>query len=133
VRWKPIFWNEILVVALAFSSKFLRNTDMPATQRKRLPNRRLNQTFSFIAADGLRYTATAAWFDDGRLGELFLGNHKSNSAADTNARDAAIVLSIALQFGADVETIRRALCRDGHGRASGVLGVALDRLADAKS
>jgi hypothetical protein len=32
--------------------------------------------------------------------------------------------------GADVETIRRALCRDSHGHASGPLGVVLDRLAD---
>jgi hypothetical protein len=103
--------------------------DMAAAQRERLRNRRLNETFSFVAADGLRYTATAAWFDDGRLGELFLGNHKSNSQADTNARDAAIVLSIALQYGADLDVIRRALCRDSHGCPSGVLGAALDHLA----
>ena len=32
--------------------------------------------------------------------------------------------------GADVETIRKALCRDGRGNASGPLGVALDILAD---
>jgi hypothetical protein len=50
------------------------------------------------------------------------------SAADTAARDAAITCSIALQFGADVETIRKALCRDGSGNASGPLGVALDLL-----
>jgi hypothetical protein len=40
--------------------------------------------------------------------------------------DSAIVFSIAVQHGADVETIRRALCRDSHGRASGPLGKALD-------
>jgi hypothetical protein len=39
------------------------------------------------------------------------------------------VASIALQFGANVETIRRALCRDSRGRASGPLGAALDRIA----
>ena len=69
-------------------------------------------------------------FPDGRIGEIFLNNHKSNSAADTNARDSAIVCSIALQYGADPETIRRALCRDSQGRASGPLGAALDRIAD---
>jgi hypothetical protein len=46
-----------------------------------------------------------------------------------NARDSAIVCSIAIQFGADVETIRKALCRDSHGRASGPLGAALDIIA----
>jgi hypothetical protein len=58
-----------------------------------------------------------------------LRNHKAGNQADTNARDAAIVLSFALQHGADVEAIRRALCRDSHGRALGPLGAALDILA----
>ena len=51
------------------------------------------------------------------------------TAADTAARDAAIACSIALQFGADMETIRKALCRDSRGNASGPLGVALDVIA----
>ena len=106
---------------------------MPVTEsrRERLPNRRRSETFSFGFC-GLHYTATASWFGDGRLGELFLGNHKSNSAADVNARDAAITFSIALQFGADIETIRKALCRDSHGRPSGVLGAALDQIGDGR-
>jgi hypothetical protein len=98
------------------------------TARAHLPNRRTAWTFELEVA-GLRYTATVGRFPDGRIGELFLNNHKSNSAADVNARDAAIVCSIAIQFGADIETIRRALCRDSQGRASGPLGVALDALA----
>jgi hypothetical protein len=100
---------------------------MSATRpgRERLPYRRLGETFEVEVA-GLRYTATVGRFSDGRIGEIFLNNHKSNSAADTNARDSAIVFSIAVQHGADVETIRRALCRDSHGRASGPLGKALD-------
>jgi hypothetical protein len=95
--------------------------------RQRLPNRRASETFSLECA-GLSYLATVSRFDDGRIGELFLTNHKSNSAADTNARDAAIAFSIAVQHGADVETIRKALCRDSRGNASGPLGVALDLL-----
>ena len=99
-------------------------------ERERLPNRRIGETFELEVA-GLRYTATTIGrFPDGRIGEIFLNNHKSNSAADTNARDSAIVCSIALQYGADPEAIRRALCRDSQGRASGPLGAALDRIAD---
>jgi hypothetical protein len=101
---------------------------MATQRRERLPNRRLGETFELEVA-GLRYTATIGRFPDGRIGEIFLNNHKSNSAADTNARDSAIVFSIAVQHGADVETIRKAMCRDSHGRASGPLGAALDRLA----
>jgi hypothetical protein len=79
-----------------------------------------------VEVDGLRYTATIGRFPYGTIGELFLNNHKSNSSADTAARDSAIVFSIAIQHGADCETIRRALCRDSQGRASGPLGTALD-------
>jgi ribonucleoside-diphosphate reductase alpha chain len=95
--------------------------------RQRLANRRASETFALECA-GLNYLATVSRFPDGRLGEIFLSNHKAGSAADTAARDAAIACSIALQFGADVETIRKALCRDSRGNASGPLGVALDVL-----
>ena len=95
--------------------------------RERLPNRRASILFELEVA-GLRYTATVSRFADGRIGELFLMNHKSNSAADTNARDSAIVFSFAVQHGADPDAIRRALCRDSQGRASGPLGAALDFL-----
>ena len=93
--------------------------------RQRLPNRRLAETFS-LEVGGLKSTCSIGRFSDGRIGELFISNHKNNSHADTNARDAAIVFSIAVQCGADPEVIRRALCRDSQGRASGPLGCALD-------
>jgi hypothetical protein len=98
------------------------------TLRRRLPNRRLAETFE-LEVGGLHYTCTVGRFLDGSIGELFLSNHKSNSAADTNARDAAITFSIAVQHGADPEVIRRALCRDSNGNASGPLGAALDIIA----
>jgi hypothetical protein len=101
------------------------------TGRRRLPNRRASISFELEVA-GLRYTATVSRFADGRIGELFLSNHKSNSAADVNARDAAITFSIAVQHGADPEVIRKALCRDSQGRASGPLGAALDQLEGDK-
>jgi hypothetical protein len=95
------------------------------TSRNRLPNRRPAESFE-VELEGLGYTATVGRFPDGTIGELFLSNLKSNSSADTAARDSAIVFSIALQHGADPETVRRALCRDSLGRASGPLGAALD-------
>lgn len=101
------------------------------TQRRQLRNRRASINFTFECA-GLTYTATVSKFDDGGIGELFLANHKSNSAADTNARDSAIAFSFAVQHGADPEAIRRALCRNSQGRASGPLGEALDVLAEKR-
>jgi hypothetical protein len=50
--------------------------------RERLLSRRLGETFELHVA-GVRYTATVGRFPDGRIGEMFLNNHKSNSAADT--------------------------------------------------
>jgi hypothetical protein len=98
------------------------------TERRRLSNRRACETFSFELA-GLRFTATISRFDDGRIGELFLNNHKAGNQADTNARDAAILLSFALQHGANIDAIRHALCRDSHGRALGPIAEAVDLIA----
>jgi hypothetical protein len=98
------------------------------TDRHRLPNRRLAETFAIEVA-ALKYTCSVGRFADGRIGELFLSNHNSNSAADTNARDAAIAFSFAVQHGADPEAIRNALSRDSQGRATGPLGAALDAIA----
>jgi ribonucleoside-diphosphate reductase alpha chain len=95
------------------------------TNRNRLPSRRPAESFD-LEVGGLRYTATVGRFPDGTIGELFLSNHGTNRSADTAVRDGAIVLSIALQHGADLETIQRAVCRDSQGRASGPLGAALD-------
>ena len=97
--------------------------------RRKLSNRRPNVTFNFTCA-GLAYVCSYSCFADGSLGEVFIGNHKSNSAADTSARDAAITFSFAVQHGADPEAIRRALCRDSHGNPSGPLATALDCIAE---
>jgi hypothetical protein len=96
--------------------------------RKRLPNRRASTFFDFTSMD-MRFTASISRDADGNVAELFVDNHKAGSAVGTLVRDAAIILSFALQHGADIDTIRRALCRDSRGNASGPLGVALDMLA----
>jgi len=95
------------------------------TTRTRLPNRRGSTNFE-LEVGGLRYTCTFSRFPNGSISELFLNNHKSNSTADVNARDAAIAFSFAVQCGADPEAIRLVLSRDAQGRATGPLGVALD-------
>ena len=100
---------------------------MQLSNRRRLPHRRASETFEF-EVQGLGHTCTFSRFPDGRISELFLSNHKTNSSADVNARDAAITFSIAVQHGANPEIIRRALCRDGQGNPSGPLGAALDKI-----
>jgi hypothetical protein len=97
-------------------------------ERQRLPNRRRSESFGF-ECNGLRYTATASWFEDGSLGEVFVGNHRADSHADACAKDAAILASIALQYGAPLDVLRRALLRDSQDRPSTPIGCALDLIA----
>jgi ribonucleoside-diphosphate reductase alpha chain len=78
----------------------------------------------------LKFTATVSHYPDGRLGEVFLVNHKAGSSAGIMASDAAIAASLALQFGCPVEVLRKALSRDARGNASGPLGIALDLIAN---
>jgi hypothetical protein len=98
--------------------------------RERLPDRRPSIIFDFEAM-GLHFTGSVSHFPDGRLGELFLDNHKCGSAVGTLVRDMAIVFSFAIQHGADPEDIRRALCRDNCGLALGPLAAALDLLVES--
>ena len=100
--------------------------------RQRLPNRRHSESFGFECS-GLRYTASASWFDDGRLGEVFVGNHRADSHADACAKDEAILASLALQFGAPLDVLRKALLRDSQGRPSTPIGCALDLLANGET
>jgi hypothetical protein len=100
------------------------------SERRRLPNRRGSETFEIIS-QGLGFTATISRFPDGSLGEIFLQNHKASSQAGINASDAAVVCSIALQYGVPLDVIRKSLMRDAHGRASGPLATALDAIVES--
>jgi hypothetical protein len=97
------------------------------TARTRLPNRRASTFFDFESM-GMRFTASVSRDAEGNVAELFVDNHKAGSAIGTLVRDAAIILSFALQHGADINSIRRALGRDSSGRALGPIGTALDIL-----
>jgi hypothetical protein len=98
------------------------------TARLSVPNRRASETFDLNCAR-LTYTATVSWCPDGHVAEIFLANRKAGSQSDTNARDAAVVCSIALQHGVTVDVIRHASLRDGRGIANSPPGVALDIIA----
>jgi hypothetical protein len=99
--------------------------------RERLANRRASETFSFECG-GLRFTATVSRFGDGRLGEVFIQNHKASCFAGIMASDAAIAASLALQFGCPAEVLRKALSRDSRGNPSSPLGATLDRLGEGE-
>jgi hypothetical protein len=98
------------------------------SHRERLPNRRQHEIIDF-ELDGFSYRASVARYADGRLAELFLDAGKIGSAASTAARDGAIAVSIALQYGAPVETLRHAMTKLRDGSSAGPIGRALDIVA----
>jgi hypothetical protein len=95
--------------------------------RKVLPTRRRAETFVFDH-DTLKFTATIGYYGNGRPGEIFLNCSKLGTGADSNARDAAIAVSIALQHGVEIDTLRNAMTRNSDGSASSPIGHLLDLL-----
>jgi hypothetical protein len=95
------------------------------TARERLSNRRASIVFEFERR-GLRFACSLSRYPDGRIGELFLQNHKNSSGSDVAVRDAAVLTSLALQFGCPLETLARAILRDPNGEAASPIGTAID-------
>jgi hypothetical protein len=96
--------------------------------RERLPNRRASVMFDFEHR-GLRFTCSFSCYPDGRVGELFLQNHKNSSSADAIVRDGAVIASLGLQHGCRLEALTGAILRDPDGEAASPIGAALDLIA----
>ena len=77
----------------------------------------------------LGYAISYGAFDGRRVAEIFIAANKASSDSEAVARDAAIVVSIALQYGAGLDTLRAAITRDGAGNPLSVIGHALDLVA----
>ena len=96
--------------------------------RKHLHNRRPNETTAF-EHEGSFYRMTAGYFSDGTVGEVFLSHDRADSLLDALAHDAAILASIAIQYGAAPSELAHAIKRDSRGIASSPIGAALDKIA----
>ncbi|KRR09650.1 hypothetical protein CQ12_13895 [Bradyrhizobium jicamae] len=80
-------------------------------------NRRASVAFNFDC-EGHRYRATASHYPDGRLAEIFLDTGKINTPLQQHAETSAILVSLLLQHGVEVDAIRHSI--------SGPIAVALD-------
>lgn len=102
--------------------------------REVLPQRRRTETFDFVHrhqdGSGTWFTTTVGYYHDGRPGEVFLSARKVTSAVDIMVRDAAILLSFALQHGVSAEQLRAAMLRGEDGAPHGVFGTLLDAMVD---
>jgi hypothetical protein len=103
--------------------------DVDGRCTRETPQHAIRRDFE-LEALGLKFRATIGRHPNGKLGEIFLSNHRVNSMAGIMASDAAVVASIALQYGVPLDVIRHALMRDSRGKPSGPLGVVLDLIAE---
>jgi hypothetical protein len=99
--------------------------------RRVLPQRRRAETFE-IAFGGLArsHTITLGFYDDDTIGEVFINGGKSGELVEAIAHDGAVILSLALQFGASLESIKSAITRDGQGAPSSIIGAVVDQLTE---
>jgi hypothetical protein len=93
--------------------------------REPLPNRRNLETVGFQFR-GISYTVGLGLYADNRPAELFLNCVKHTTDSDHDARDAAILVSFALQHGATVDELAAAMARGPEGEPQGIAGKALD-------
>jgi hypothetical protein len=102
---------------------------MRATFRDLLPQRRPNETFDMIfGGQNKPFTVTLGYYEDGRIGEVFIDGPKIGSEMKDITHDAAMLFSLALQHGVPMQTIQHALSRDAAGKATTIIGAVIDEI-----
>lgn len=96
--------------------------------RNPLPQRRHSESLT-IWSGARPFTVTVGYYDDNTPGEIFINYGRAGTDMEALMRDAAVVLSLALQFGVPTATIRGAVTREGNGDASSIVGAILDKLS----
>jgi hypothetical protein len=108
-------------------SRIYRRGRSAMNQRRRLPNRRRSETIVFETG-GHPLRLTAGYYPNGDVGEVFVNALRGSSGLDLFICDAAILASLALQYGATLDELRHALKHDSHGNAVSPIGAALEKL-----
>ena len=100
-------------------------------KREVLPQRRRCETFNMKFGDQQAdYAVTLGYYDDGRIGEIFIDGATTGSMMAALARDGAVLTSIGLQYGMKLETVRHALTRDRDGKAFTIIGAVIDEILE---
>lgn len=95
--------------------------------REAMPDRRPQMSFQFGRGEKLRFVGSIGFTEDWRPMEVFLSCNKTNES-EALGRDAAILISLALQHGCDFESMRGAITRDEDGIPSTLVGQLLDEI-----
>jgi hypothetical protein len=100
--------------------------------RRVLPQRRAAETFNMRFWNQL-FTVTIGFYADGTPGEVFIDGGKTGQDIQSTARDAALVLSLALQHGTPIETIRHAVTRGTSEEPASILGAVVNSITTKSS
>jgi hypothetical protein len=95
--------------------------------RRTLPERRVAETFD-MRFWNQPFMATVGCYADGTPAEVFIDGSKTGNDIQSTARDAAVLLSLALQHGVPPETIRHAVTRGASEEPASILGAIVDAL-----
>jgi len=99
--------------------------------RELLPARRPSESFEITFGDlNTVFTIAVGRYDDGRIGEVFIDGALIGSAMNAITHDAAVLLSIGLQYGVPLATMRHAVSRDGKEKAATIIGAVLDKIME---
>ena len=102
--------------------------------RRLLPHRRYGETFEIDhGAHRWPFVVTVGRYPDGTVGEVFVSGGKSGTDLEACVRDMAILVSLALQHGVELDTMASAITREANGDPSTVIGRVLDRLRGENS
>ena len=97
--------------------------------RRRIPARRQSLLLT-VEHEAATHEVGLGFYGSGQCGELFISGSKAGSGLDALLNDAAVLASIAMQHGAPLETLARAMGRLGDKRTpASPLGAILDMAA----
>jgi hypothetical protein len=100
------------------------------SEREQLPKRRRSESFAF--EDGnIQCRVQVSRFVDGRPGEIFIDAGKIGSGVQVTVHDAAVAVSIGLQYGVPLVVFQHAMLKLPSGESASVIGRALDLVAGA--
>jgi hypothetical protein len=109
------------------------------SERTVLPSRRFNETHRLhhtTETADVHYEITVGFLESAPPFltplEVFINAPKVGSATESIARDAAVLLSLAMQHGVPLGTIQGAITRDASGAPSSAIGAVVDLLMTRK-
>ena len=102
-------------------------------QRRELPTRRHCETFELAFGNlHTKHIVSLGLYANGEVGEVFINFPRSGLQAEAIGRDAAVLISLCLQYGVPLTVLSGAVTRDPRGEPSSIVGAVLDTLAEEK-